>query len=544
MNFRLSHPIRATLCAATLALSALTALAQDAAPAGPPAPPSKPRKVVFYDGPRISRVDIYGGYGYVHPVNSDINNVQYQPINPGAVVSVAGYYNKYIGLQAEGNFFPHGPDDCIFGAQGGPIVRFQKGRFVPFAHALVGGAKVGGPVFQPCTWGLGITGGIGFDYIVPGLGDHLAIRPIQSDFIFSQVNYGPLVTPADVSGGFGQIQGYRLSAGAVLRFGDVMPATPITMSCAVQPQNVYPGDPLVVTATPMYLNPKKPATYRWTSTGGTIAGSAETAQVMTKGVQPGTYTVTGHVSQGPKPTQMADCTSTFTVKPFEPPTLSCAANPSVVTSGDTSVITAVGVSPQNRTLTYSFMESAGQISGANTTATLATAGLPATTVTVTCNTVDDLGQTATATAMVTVNAPAAPAAPAPQNLCSVAFDRDKKRPVRVDNEAKACLDDIALTMQRQADAKLVIVGNFADGEKPTAAEERALNVQQYLTAEKGIDASRIELRTGASGTRSVDDTLLPAGATFPAGSTTTFDGSTVKRHGQAYGVPHTAAKKR
>ena len=119
--------------------------------------------------PNPSRFDIYGGYGYFHPVNSDINNYQYQPINPGAVVSVTGYFNRYLGLQAEGNFFPHGPNDCVFGAQGGPVVRYPKNRFVPFAHALVGGAKVGGPVFQPCTWGWGVTSGVGFDYILPCL---------------------------------------------------------------------------------------------------------------------------------------------------------------------------------------------------------------------------------------------------------------------------------------------------------------------------------------------------------------------------------------
>ncbi len=145
--------------------------------------------------PNPSRFDLYGGYGYLHPVNSDINNYQYQPINPGAVASVTGYFNRYVGLQAEGSFFPHGPNDCVFGAQGGPVVRYPKNRFVPFAHALVGGAKVGGPVFQPCTWGWGVTGGLGFDYILPAFNNHLAIRPIQADFDYSHVNYGPLVLP-------------------------------------------------------------------------------------------------------------------------------------------------------------------------------------------------------------------------------------------------------------------------------------------------------------------------------------------------------------
>ena len=41
--------------------------------------------------------------------------------------------------------------------------------------------------------------------------------------------------------------------------------------------------------------------------------------------------------------------------------------------------------------------------------------------------------------------------------------RDKKRPTRVDNEAKACLDEVALDLQRQADAKAVVVGMTSNG---------------------------------------------------------------------------------
>src|SRR4029077_10980535 len=55
--------------------------------------------------PEPSRFDLYSGYGYLHPVNSDIGNVKYQPINTGAVVSATAYFNRYLGVQAEGSFF-------------------------------------------------------------------------------------------------------------------------------------------------------------------------------------------------------------------------------------------------------------------------------------------------------------------------------------------------------------------------------------------------------------------------------------------------------
>ena len=129
--------------------------------------------------------------------------------------------------------------------------------------------------------------------------------------------------------------------------------------------------------------------------------------------------------------------------------------------------------------------------------------------------------------------------PVPQtvNLCSISFERDRKRPVRVDNEAKGCLDEVALSLNRNASSRLVVVGRHGISEQPSAAAERALNISQYLIVEKGIDASRIELRTGDDQVRGADNVLVPAGATFNPGITTTFDPGTVKRSGQAYGLP-------
>ena len=180
-----------------------------------------------------------------------------------------------------------------------------------------------------------------------------------------------------------------------------------------------------------------------------------------------------------------------------------------------------GVSPQNRPLTYSYSTTAGTISGNTNTATLSTTGAPAGTITVTCNVVDDKGQTATQQTTVTVVTPTiAPAKPASQSLCSIGFDRDTKRPTRVDNEGKACLDDLALNLQRTTDAKLYVVGNSASGEKNGSklAAERAVNTKDYLVKEKGIDAFRIVVLTGTQDGKTVADTLVPTGADAPTGS--------------------------
>ena len=216
-------------------------------------------------------------------------------------------------------------------------------------------------------------------------------------------------------------------------FGHIIPPPPITYTCAVSPASIYPGDPITVTGTPMNLNPKKTAAYTWSSTGGTIAGTSTTANVDTKGIAPGSYTVKGHVSEGTKPGQMADCSADFTVKPFEPPTVSCSASPSTVDMGGSSTISARGMSPQSRPLTYSYSSSAGSVSGTSNSATLSTAGVAGgTSITVTCNVVDDLGKTATAMTSVSIKqpppVPVVVKRPTTSNLCSVSFERDAKRP--------------------------------------------------------------------------------------------------------------------
>jgi outer membrane protein OmpA-like peptidoglycan-associated protein len=124
----------------------------------------------------------------------------------------------------------------------------------------------------------------------------------------------------------------------------------------------------------------------------------------------------------------------------------------------------------------------------------------------------------------------------------MSFDRDVKRPTRVDNEAKACLDEVALDLQRQADAKVVIVGEATAKEKTPPklhrnnarivdlAAQRAVNVKDYLVTEKGIDASRVSVATGVADSQNVENYLVPADAVFSndVQGTTPVDEGTVK----------------
>ena len=169
-------------------------------------------------------------------------------------------------------------------------------------------------------------------------------------------------------GGRANLPGVDLSTGLLMHFGHIIPPPPVTYSCVVAPTSVFAGDPVTATGTALNLNPKKTAVYTWTATGGTVSGTSNVANIDTKDLAAGTYSVKGHVSEGTKPGMMADCSADFMVKPFEPPTIGCSANPSSVNPGDSSTITSVGVSPQNRPLTYSYSTSAGTISGTTSTA--------------------------------------------------------------------------------------------------------------------------------------------------------------------------------
>jgi outer membrane protein OmpA-like peptidoglycan-associated protein len=413
-------------------------------------------------------------------------------------------------------------------------------NFTLFAHGLAGGGRLGGPnsenpatfEHEPYRWGPALTAGGGMDYDLPFFDNRFSLRLFQVDYRYIHADFGPYtsIPTGGVLGGRANLSAVELSTGIVMHFGHVIPPPPVAYSCTAAPASGYPGDPITVTGTASNLNPKKTATYSWTSTGGTISGTTSTANIDTKTAAPGTYTVTGHVTEGNKPGQSAVCTAQFTINAFQPPTVSCSANPTSVNPGDSATVTTTANSPQNRPLTYSYTATAGNISGTTSTATLTTSGASPGPITVTCNVADDKGNTQSATTTVNViqpPPPPQPPAPAPtaSSLCTVNFGREKARPARVDNEAKACLDEVALALQRSSDAKLALVGNGNAKEQKSAAgkrlaAQRAVNTKDYLVKEKGIDDSRISVYTGTGDDQTVMTTLIPTGATMDTSNIT------------------------
>jgi hypothetical protein len=511
-----------------------------------------------------SKWDIFMGYSYLSPhatvTRTDMtpNLVgSYDAIPIGGIFSISYFFKRHIGLQAESSYHEwgiqnsnppglggtHGNNDGFITVTGGLILRNPSPTFTTFAHVTGGASLVDGPVENSYTWGPSITIGGGLDY---RLRHHLSLRLIQADYEYINVNFHPTL------GGDVSINTVRLSAGIVYNRGPVEAPPQATLSCTAKPSIVFAGDPVMLTATAGELNPKLHVVYAWSGSG--VTGSEATATVDTGNLTPDTYTVKCRVmegkagKEGAKPWESADATTSFTVRAFEPPTISCSANPDTIKPGESSTITASGVSPQNRPLTYSYSASGGTVEGSGATAVFNSTGAAVGAAGVTCKVSDDKGQTASTNTNVIILAPYAAPAPRTQALCSISFAHDPQRPVRVDNEAKACLDGVALELQRQSNAKAVLVGNSDSKERARTAREqqaalknkhlkvadpaavRAINAKDYLVREKGIDASRVSVASGKADGRTVEDYLVPAGASFSADvpSASPVDESVVK----------------
>lgn len=498
------------------------------------------------------KVELFLGYSYLRamPTMEAGNRLVYLH---GGSASMAFNFNRYLGIVADVGAFTNSQmrftgaytstidvdnqNVAVITYLFGPRFSFRHDRVTPFFQFLFGGMHANQVSIANCTFSCILlpdettfaeTAGGGLDIRVRR---HLALRIVQAEYLMTRfTDYSTSET--------GMQNDMRLSSGLVFRFGGNPPAppppppAPLTYSCSVNPVSVFPGDPIAASGTAVNLNPAKTPVYTWQVDGGTVTGVSSTARIDTAGTAAGSYTLKGHVSEGDTPDQNADCTAPYSVKAYDPPTVSCSANPSNVISGESSTITAAGNSPQSRPLTYSYSSSSGTVTGTGTTATLSTVGATLGTVGVTCTVLDDKGQTASAPTSVTVAVPVAAPMPKTSDLCSINFGRDVKRPARVDNEAKGCLDEIALSLNSKPDARLAVIGSASSEEKGSnkLAAERAINTKAYLVKEKGIDPSRIAVYTRSQDGKTVTSTLIPSGATMDTSGDTRVDESASGAH--------------
>jgi outer membrane protein OmpA-like peptidoglycan-associated protein len=484
------------------------------------------------------KAEIFGGYSWYNP-GGTVLGTKVPSIPKGWGGAFTYDVNKWLGFTADVNGH-YKREVNVYSFTFGPQFKIRSSdHFQPFIELLVGFSHIDPSGLQTRNEPTAIGGG-GFDIY---LNRHFSWRLLQADYVYTTYRDKALMLNSE------RLDGARIQTGVVFAFGGAKPLPPAAASCsAATPAEVLAGEPVHVTITPSNFNPKRKLTYAWTSTGGKASGTDTTAAVDTTGLAPGSYTVTGKVDddkQG-KNHASASCTSSFTVKepPKHPPTISCAANPTTVKSGDPATITASTTNPDTRQLTTSWNASAGRITGTGNSVQLDTAGAPAGPITVNCTVSDDRGLTASGTTSVNVEVPPPP--PTASKLNEINFP-DTKKPWRVDNAAKAILDDVALKLQREADAKAVVIGSADPDEmkvkkNANLAAQRAFNTKEYLTTEKGIDPSRIELRTGGTGTKA-EIWVVPAGASFTGEGTTVVDESKMVKPPAAKPAKKAAPKK-
>jgi len=470
------------------------------------------------DETQPSKVDVFAGYSYLSP-NGAVNGNK--GITSGFTVASSYWFNKYFGGVVETG--THLGDINTFNTLTvGPTFRIPLEGLTPFGLATFGMNREA-PAGINSSTGFGFVGGGGFDLHFLKRVD---IRLIEAEYEYAHHNFGFIGgSPVSVRDNMG---GAKVSGGLVFKFGTIgPPPAPPAASCSAQPTDVFAGEPVQITVQPSNFNPKRTLTYSYTATGGKVNGTGQTVNVDTAGLAPGSNTVTANITDGKKGT--ASCNATFNVKQNQPPTISCSANPTTVRPGDTAQITCQGSSPDNRPLTYKHESSSGNLTPNGPNASLNTQGAQPGPITVTSTVTDDRNLSANTQTTVTVEAPPPPPPPPPQasRINQIEFP-NKAKPWRVDNTAKAILDDVALRLQREPDSRLVIVGSTDPSEKrPNLSAERAVDAKFYLTNDKGIDPSRIEPRSGGTGGKIAEFYIVPAGATYQ-GSEPVVDEAKIK----------------
>jgi outer membrane protein OmpA-like peptidoglycan-associated protein len=473
------------------------------------------------------KVELFGGYSFFYP-NADVHGQLPQALFPissrlesnprGAGASITYDFNRWFGLTLDSSMnwgsgeatVANRINDTAFGNLSlGPKITFRTHRFSPFVEGLIGDHRLTPDAFHDVDK-LGFMFGGGLDI---NLSRHVALRLFRADFVYSNYSFGPPSVPHT------DIRGVRAQAGLNFMLGGGAPELPASAACSAQPSEVFAGEPVTATASGSNFNPKRSVKYHWDGTSVKVSGSDAATQIDTTGLPPGRYQATANLSDGSKHGN-ASCTAMFAVKTPHPPTIACSSNPGTVRTGDSATITSVAGSPDSRRLTYSYSASAGNISGADATASLDTHGAQPGVITVTCNVSDDRvpSLTASSSSVVNVEAPPPPPvvvkAPPPEikelevklALHSVYFPTARPSPTNpggglVDSQEtilKTLAADFKSYLKYLPDAHLIL-GGHADPrgsvEYNKALSQRRVDRTRSFLVENGVPEDHIDVRS-------------------------------------------------
>lgn len=208
------------------------------------------------------------------------------------------------------------------------------------------------------------------------------------------------------------------------------------------------------------------------------------------------------------------------------PTVSCEIERTELLPGESTRVRAVASDTDGDALTYDWSATAGRVVGTGPTVTFESTGMtPPASATITVRVSDGRGMDATATCPVRMAAPRVAEA---VSCVAGGFPRNL---ARLNNVDKACLDDFAQRLKADPRSRVIVVGHADQGERmpEVIARRRAEAVRDYLVKERGIEESRITVRSAAAtkpldtGTdaaararnRRVELWFVPEGATVP-----------------------------
>src|SRR5271167_1630667 len=453
--------------------------------------------------------EIFAGYSWLHPDGYDDLGFKVKDIVDGFDLSNTYYLPSVhnLGVLADGSgHFNSGQGTGIGYILGGLQYKYQSDTFSPFARAFVGAAHLSPR--GPSNWSAAVGGGGGFDL---SLNQMFSIRLAQVDYIYSNYNQKFLI------GHTSQFNSIRLAAGLVVNLGNYY-APPLSCSASAAPAEVWAGEPVKVTTTGTNFNPKHTVTYAWTANGGKLSSAnTQTATVDTAGMAPGSYSASSTITD-PKLKKMnsATCAANFSIKQPQPPVVSCSANPTTIAIGEPSTITMTASDPQGWPLTYSWSATGGQLSGSGTTATLTATNADAgNTITVT-GTATDVRANLSASCSASVTVPPVVKCVNIEDWGECTFEKNPKKPWRVDNDCKDTLDKLSLRLQQMPNGRLNIVGYTDEKEsvsEQTLGSQRSVNVKYYLTTDgpTKADAGRIQPRQGGTKGKASHFYFVPEG---------------------------------
>jgi opacity protein-like surface antigen len=180
--------------------------------------------------PKTPRAEIYGGYSFLDNSGNNFNGWAAQATfffsrYLGATADFAGSYRTAASIGA--GAFSVSANQRLYSYLFGPTLEARFGKHDVFGHALFGGAssRLGAGVNIPILGGIstGVNSATAFAMAFGGgadfgLNDHVAIRPVQVDYLYSHFNPIDALTTGLSSTSTNHQNSFRYSGGIVFRF--------------------------------------------------------------------------------------------------------------------------------------------------------------------------------------------------------------------------------------------------------------------------------------------------------------------------------------